>query len=65
MIEYLLNVPLLEIRPKGYTSKTPDFFIREKAKAMFYHGYNGYLQHAYPYDELKPISCVGHDTWGR
>eukprot|EP00794_Sanderia_malayensis_P018991 gene18991-20902_t len=37
---------------------------REKAKAMFYHGYNGYLNHAYPYDELKPLSCIGHDTWG-
>lgn len=38
---------------------------REKAKQMFYHGYNNYLQYAYPYDELKPLSCSGQDTWGR
>uniref|UniRef100_A0A1I7XHR6 alpha-1,2-Mannosidase n=1 Tax=Heterorhabditis bacteriophora TaxID=37862 RepID=A0A1I7XHR6_HETBA len=31
---------------------------------MFYHAYNGYLDYAYPLDELKPISCVGVDTWG-
>lgn len=32
---------------------------------MFYHAYNGYLNHAYPFDELKPITCKGMDTWGR
>eukprot|EP00795_Rhopilema_esculentum_P001392 gene1392-15803_t len=31
---------------------------------MFYHGYNGYLNYGFPYDELRPISCTGHDTWG-
>ncbi|KHJ91182.1 glycosyl hydrolase family 47 [Oesophagostomum dentatum] len=31
---------------------------------MFYHAYNGYLNHAFPLDELKPISCKGQDTWG-
>lgn len=30
---------------------------------MFYHGYNGYLKHASNYDELKPISCSGVNTW--
>ncbi|RUS81987.1 hypothetical protein EGW08_010256 [Elysia chlorotica] len=37
---------------------------REKARQMFYHAYNGYLNHAYPYDELQPLTCKGHDTWG-
>ena len=32
---------------------------------MFYNAYNGYLKYAYSYDELKPISCSGMDTWGR
>ena len=32
---------------------------------MFYHGYDSYLKYAYPYDELKPLSCSGQDTWGR
>jgi hypothetical protein len=30
---------------------------REAAKEMFYHSYNSYLQHAFPKDELAPISC--------
>jgi mannosidase alpha-like ER degradation enhancer 2 len=31
---------------------------------MFYHAYDNYIRNAYPYDELKPISCSGFDTWG-
>lgn len=30
---------------------------------MFYHGYNGYLKYAANYDELKPLSCSGVNTW--
>lgn len=26
---------------------------------MFYFAYDSYLDHAFPYDELKPISCTG------
>ncbi|CAJ0956921.1 unnamed protein product, partial [Mesorhabditis belari] len=37
---------------------------KEKVRKMFYHAYNGYLDFAFPFDELKPISCAGHDTWG-
>uniref|UniRef100_A0A8R1DP77 alpha-1,2-Mannosidase n=1 Tax=Caenorhabditis japonica TaxID=281687 RepID=A0A8R1DP77_CAEJA len=37
---------------------------REKVRRMFYHAYNGYLDNAFPLDELKPITCVGQDTWG-
>jgi len=32
---------------------------------MFQHAYNGYLKFAYPLDELRPLTCDGHDTWGR
>ncbi|KAL3093179.1 hypothetical protein niasHT_022629 [Heterodera trifolii] len=39
-------------------------YYREKVKRMFYHAYNGYLQYAYPHDELKPLTCKGQDTWG-
>lgn len=31
---------------------------------MFNHAYSGYLEHAYPYDELRPLTCDGVDTWG-
>ncbi|XP_064482449.1 ER degradation-enhancing alpha-mannosidase-like protein 2 isoform X2 [Ornithodoros turicata] len=37
---------------------------RDRAKAMFEHAYEGYLRHAFPYDELRPLSCDGADTWG-
>lgn len=31
---------------------------------MFYHAFNGYMEHAFPRDELKPLSCEGEDTLG-
>lgn len=37
---------------------------REEVREMFQHAYNSYLEHAYPYDELRPLSCDGVDTWG-
>lgn len=32
---------------------------------MFEHAYYGYMKYAYPYDELRPLTCDGVDTWGR
>jgi hypothetical protein len=26
---------------------------------MFYHSYDSYLKYAYPYDELRPLTCDG------
>ena len=37
---------------------------REEVRDMFQHSYNSYLTHAHPYDELRPLSCDGVDTWG-
>uniref|UniRef100_A0A915DPG7 alpha-1,2-Mannosidase n=1 Tax=Ditylenchus dipsaci TaxID=166011 RepID=A0A915DPG7_9BILA len=42
-------------------------FYKEKVKQMFYHAYNGYLNNAYPLDELRPLTCTENcrmDTWG-
>ncbi|KAG0265396.1 alpha mannosidase-like protein [Mortierella polycephala] len=33
--------------------------LRQEAKDMFFHGYHGYLHHAFPKDELNPIACIG------
>lgn len=41
------------------------YFCREKVVSMFHHAYDGYIKYAYPYDELRPLTCDGHDTWGR
>jgi len=38
--------------------------LKQDVKDMFYHSYNGYLNHAFPMDELKPISCSGSNTFG-
>uniref|UniRef100_H3D4D9 alpha-1,2-Mannosidase n=1 Tax=Tetraodon nigroviridis TaxID=99883 RepID=H3D4D9_TETNG len=38
--------------------------IRQRVKSMFYHAYNSYLDNAFPYDELRPLTCDGQDTWG-
>ncbi|GLD50624.1 ER degradation-enhancing alpha-mannosidase-like protein 2, partial [Lates japonicus] len=38
--------------------------IRQRIKSMFYHAYNSYLDNAFPYDELRPLTCDGQDTWG-
>ncbi|KAL1452993.1 hypothetical protein WDU94_007170 [Cyamophila willieti] len=38
--------------------------LKQQVKEVFYHAYNGYLNFAFPYDELRPLSCDGIDTWG-
>jgi len=40
-------------------SKEEQLFYREHVRTMFYHGYNNYLQHAFPAAELRPIACDG------
>ncbi|KAL8708366.1 MAG: hypothetical protein Q9220_006746 [cf. Caloplaca sp. 1 TL-2023] len=31
--------------------------LRQEAEHMFYHGYDNYMKHAFPEDELKPLTC--------
>lgn len=38
--------------------------LREEVKSMFYHAYNNYMEHAFPLDELRPMSCSGEDSLG-
>ncbi|MEQ2213188.1 hypothetical protein XENOCAPTIV_010943 [Xenoophorus captivus] len=42
-----------------------DLTCRQRIRSMFYHAYNSYLNNAFPYDELRPLTCDGQDTWGR
>ncbi|VDD80252.1 unnamed protein product [Mesocestoides corti] len=39
-------------------------YLKQRVKSVFYHAYDNYIYHAYPLDELRPLSCDGHDTWG-
>ena len=50
----------------GFNTYTREELMRwrEEVREMFQHSYNSYLDHAYPYDELRPLSCDGVDTWG-
>ncbi|CAK7327170.1 unnamed protein product [Dovyalis caffra] len=38
--------------------------LRDEVREMFYHAFNGYMDHAFPLDELKPLSCEGEDSLG-
>ncbi|GER56188.1 Mannosyl-oligosaccharide 1,2-alpha-mannosidase IA [Striga asiatica] len=38
--------------------------LRDEVRDMFYHAFDGYMEHAFPHDELKPLSCGGEDTLG-
>ncbi|KAK4886829.1 hypothetical protein RN001_003100 [Aquatica leii] len=53
----------LAVSLKTY-NKSEMIKLREEVREMFQHAYEGYLKYAYPYDELRPLSCDGIDTWG-
>ncbi|PRP77676.1 hypothetical protein PROFUN_00537 [Planoprotostelium fungivorum] len=36
---------------------------RDRVAKMFYHSYNGYMNNAFPMDELASVSCTGKNTW--
>ncbi|GAQ88520.1 Glycosyl hydrolase family 47 [Klebsormidium nitens] len=38
--------------------------LRDEVKSMFYRAYNNYMEHAFPLDELRPLSCSGEDSLG-
>ncbi|XP_060083429.1 ER degradation-enhancing alpha-mannosidase-like protein 2 [Ylistrum balloti] len=51
------------ISGRSYTKEDIDKY-RERVLQMFHHAYDGYVNYAYPYDELRPLTCDGLDTWG-
>ncbi|KAE8731524.1 hypothetical protein F3Y22_tig00002799pilonHSYRG00034 [Hibiscus syriacus] len=38
--------------------------LRDEEREMFYHAFDGYMEHAFPLDEFRPLSCKGEDTLG-
>nr|OQO30755.1 hypothetical protein B0A51_02451 [Rachicladosporium sp. CCFEE 5018] len=40
----------------GMTDETISH-LRQDTRDLFYHGYSNYMKHAFPEDELRPISC--------
>lgn len=43
----------------GYFSESERVKTLQGIKEMFYFGYDNYMKHAYPKDELDPIHCTG------
>jgi len=43
----------------GYFSEEERQQTLHDVKEMFYFGYNNYMKHAYPKDELDPVHCTG------
>ncbi|KAL1562106.1 Alpha-mannosidase I mns4, variant 2 [Salvia divinorum] len=54
---------ICEILSEG-VSKEEAKHLRDEVREMFYHAFGGYMKHAFPHDELKPLSCEGEDTLG-
>ena len=42
----------------------PPLGCREESAGMFRFSYSQYMQHAFPRDDLRPISCRGKDSQG-
>lgn len=38
--------------------------IRDEVVEMFNHAFQGYMDHAFPMDDLRPISCTGSNSQG-
>lgn len=38
--------------------------LRDEVQKMFYHAFDGYMGHAFPLDELRPLSCTRENTLG-
>ncbi|KZV54946.1 hypothetical protein F511_33862 [Dorcoceras hygrometricum] len=53
----------LEVLSEGVTQEEAKQ-LRDEVREMFYHAFDGYMNHAFPRDELKPLSCEGEDTLG-
>ena len=65
-LSVLLVVVVVTRSQGGFNTYTREELMRwrEEVREMFQHSYNSSLEHAYPYDELRPLSCDGVDTWG-
>ncbi|XP_004523940.1 uncharacterized protein LOC101452293 [Ceratitis capitata] len=64
IISLILINGTYETQGVRFYTKERILHLRENVRAMFHHAYEGYLQYADGYDELRPLTCDGVDTWG-
>ncbi|EJD01333.1 alpha-mannosidase [Fomitiporia mediterranea MF3/22] len=50
--------PVLYAHAKSWSSRRL-LDAREKTRDLWNHGFNNYMENAFPYDELMPLSCAG------
>ncbi|KAK3283484.1 alpha-mannosidase, partial [Cymbomonas tetramitiformis] len=55
---------LLYLRCIGALRPEESALLREDVREAFHFTYDSYMRHAFPLDELRPISCSGMDTLG-
>src|SRR6188768_1597798 len=66
MIRNILLVPLLLILgTSSYGQQIDKKQMAERVKAEFLHAWNGYKQHCWGHDDLKPISKTCRDWYGQ
>jgi hypothetical protein len=47
-----------------HTQRLTWWWSSDRVRGMFVHAYDAYMAHAFPRDELAPLSCAGRNTWG-
>ena len=57
-----LALTLLAAPQCAAMSRAERFQMRETVREMFHHAYDGYMQHAFPHDELKPLTQTWTDS---
>lgn len=56
---YKSNYSDSELFQSTYTGHHLDL-LRNETRNLFYYAFDRYMEYGYPYDEVKPISCVPH-----
>ncbi|KAE8670407.1 putative alpha-mannosidase I MNS4 [Hibiscus syriacus] len=66
VVRFLSFLLLFSLHRAVANSVTPEEArqLRDEVREMFYHAFDGYMEHAFPLDELRPLSCEGEDTLG-
>lgn len=64
---WLFLFPLFSSTVQGNASftETELWNLREDARDAFYHAFDAYMSHAFPADELRPLSCDGRNWENR
>ncbi|KAI9630071.1 hypothetical protein KEM48_012310 [Puccinia striiformis f. sp. tritici PST-130] len=55
----IILLSLLVGRSNGLMTSKRKLELRDLVKKTWYHGYDNYMKHAFPDDELRPLSCTG------